>query len=216
MLCSDTLYWMCIYILCFCQHYFHTIFITSHYFSLHFNYEMNVTVKKYILLKHHWTYSALYWQKMSEQINHVCQGLTEHKAWVERLQNWKCTYTFICCEPGWPQSVMWYTYIPTSHFTYKLSMTHPHKQFTRHLNLMLFLSHVHHASTRRNPLFLIHSSVLWHKDDGCSLVLLCLHKIPLHLYVKISQDVTVKRHVKALNCRPINNPSMSLYLMYHV
>jgi len=100
--------------------------------------------------------------------------------------------------------------------TYTLSMTHPHKHVTRHLNLMPFLSSVHHASTRGNPLFLIHSSVFWHKDDGCPLLLLCLHKILLHLYVKISQDVTVKKHVKVLYCRPINNPSMSLYLMYHV
>lgn len=109
-----------------------------------------------------------------------------------------------------------HTHIPTTHFIYSLSMTHPHKQVTRHLNLMLFLSRVHHASTRGNPLFLIHSSVLWHKDDGSPLFLLCLHKIPLHLHVKISQDVTVKRHVKVLNCRLINNPSMSIYFMYHV
>ena len=46
-----------------------------------------------------------------------------------------------------------HTHIPTSHFTYTLSMTHPHKQVTRHLNLTLILSRVHHASTHGNPLF---------------------------------------------------------------
>jgi hypothetical protein len=210
MLCSDTLYCMCIYILFFCQHYCQAIFIISHSFY-------TVILKGMLLSKNISYLNTVGHTKLYTDTN--CQSnLTTY---VRDLLNTKSEYSGCKTENAHTHSSVLdlddlkvscdtHKHILTSHFTYTLYVTHPHKQVTRHLNLMLFLSCVHHTSTRGNTLFLIHSSVLWNKDDGSPLVLLCLHKIPLHLYVKISQDVTVKRHVKVLNCRPINNPSMSL------
>jgi hypothetical protein len=124
MLCSDTLYCMYIYILCSCQHYFHTIFIISHYFFLHFNYEMNVTVKKYIILKHFWTYKTYTDRNFQNKLTIYVRDLLNTKPGVQRLQNRKRTYTFICCGPGWPQSVMWYTHTHTHTHTNKHIFPH--------------------------------------------------------------------------------------------
>jgi hypothetical protein len=55
-----------------------------------------------------------------------------------------------------------------------------------------FSSGVHHRSTQGNLLLLLHSSMLLNKE-GSPVVLLCLRKIPLHINVEISQDVTVNK-----------------------
>jgi hypothetical protein len=52
---------------------------------------------------------------------------------------------------------------------------------------------VHHRSTQENLLLLLHSAMLLNKDEGSPVALPCLRKIPLHINVAISQDVTVNK-----------------------
>lgn len=56
-----------------------------------------------------------------------------------------------------------------------------------------FSSCVHYHSTQGNFLLLLHCSMLLNKKEGPPVILLCLNKIPLHINVEISQDVTVNK-----------------------
>jgi len=89
-----------------------------------------------------------------------------------------------------------------------MSGTHPKSRTQDISTCRHFWSGVNHRSTQDNLLLLPQSSMLLHKDEGSPVVLLCLQEI--------SQDVTVKRYMELLNQRTMSNPSVFLYVMYHV
>jgi hypothetical protein len=92
-------------------------------------------------------------------------------------KNWKCKNTFICC-------LSWLTlecHVINTHthtfpiHSYTLSVTHPHEQNTRHLNLLLFIVQCTPSLscccyTKLHTL---------HKDESSPVVHPCLRKTPL-------------------------------------
>jgi len=79
-----------------------------------------------------------------------------------------------------------------SNFSYSMSVTHPTARTQDISTCCPSLAGVN-GSTRGSHLFLLHRSILL-KQDACSpLVHICHHKCLLHVYVEMTQDVTVKK-----------------------
>jgi hypothetical protein len=97
-----------------------------------------------------------------------------------------------------------HTHIPTAHFSYTMSVTHPTTGKHDISTCSTFSAGADGSSTQGSLLFLLHRSTLL-KPDACSpVVQICQQKCLLQVYVEITQDVTVKkRHVVVLSCTPI-------------
>jgi hypothetical protein len=109
-------------------------------YFLHFNYEMNVTVKKYVSYLNTVAHTKLYTARNCQnKLTIYVRGLLNTKPEYSSCKNWKCTYACICCGPGWPQTVMWYThmYICTCTHTRTHTRTHTHTHTHTHSNFTL-------------------------------------------------------------------------------
>jgi len=86
-----------------------------------------------------------------------------------------------------------HTYIPTSYFSYTLSVTHPTARTQDISTYRPFCVGANCSSTQGNPLFLLRSSILLKHDECSPETLLCMCKNLSEVHVEISQDVTVKK-----------------------
>jgi len=79
----------------------------------------------------------------------------------------------------------------------------PNCQNARHLTMPSFVNSANGSSTRGSLMFILHRSILLTQDACSPLVHICHHNCLLHVYVEMTQDVTVKMHVELLSCTPI-------------
>ena len=133
-------------------------------------------------------------------------------------ENWKCI-SMSCCGTGlnvWREYIQircvhaythacarTHTHIPTAHFSYTMSVTHPTTRMHDITKCHPFSAGANVSSTQSSLLFLLQRSTLL-KQDACSpVVQICQQKCLLQFYVEMTQDVTVKkRHVEVFSCTP--------------
>lgn len=138
---------------------------------------------------------------------------------ITGCENWKCMSVSFCCINGLKVSRDTiqirdkHTYTATLYFCYT-SVTHPPAGMQDISMCRPFWANAN-CSTQGNLLFLLHSAILL-KHEYSPVILLCMHKILLHVHVEISQDVTVNDTWKCSVPLQLSNPSESHYVMQHV
>jgi len=90
-----------------------------------------------------------------------------------------------------------------SHFSYEGSVTHPTARTQDISRRRPSSASVNVSPTQGSLLFLLYRYILLTQDACSPLVHICHHKCILHVFVEMTQDVTVKKHVEVLSCTSI-------------
>ena len=122
--------------------------------------------------------------------------------WVERLQELKMCIHIHLLWVGWLYaSCDTHTHTHSQSILIRILWLTPMSKTQDISTCSYFSSGVHHGSTQGNLLLLQYSSMFLNKQEGSPVVLPCLHKIPLHISVEISQDVTVNKTYRTVQLK---------------
>ena len=95
-----------------------------------------------------------------------------------------------------------HTHIPSAHFSFTMSMTHPTARTQDISTWRLFSAGANGSSTWGSLLLLQHRSILW-KQDACSPVVHICHRVSSNLMGNDTRCHCKQRHMEVLSCTPI-------------